>query len=85
VAKNFGVKTSDVCGKTRKKTVATARHITAYLLRKELEMPLEQVGKILGNRDHTTIMHAEEKINRLFSTNQQLRHQIIQIQKDLYQ
>ncbi len=84
VAKNFGVKTTDVCGKTRKKEIAIARHVAAYLLRKELELPLEEIGKILGNRDHTTIIHAEEKINRLFSTNQQLRHQIIQIQKDLY-
>jgi chromosomal replication initiator protein len=48
-------------------------------------MPLEQVGKILGGRDHTTIMHAEEKIDRSFSTNQQLRHQIIEIQKKIYQ
>jgi len=65
--------------------VALARHIAAYLLRRELELPLQQVGQILGGRDHTTIMHAEEKIDRAFSTNQQLRHQIIQIQKLIYQ
>ncbi|MCD6225707.1 chromosomal replication initiator protein DnaA, partial [bacterium] len=85
VAKTFRLKTKDICGKTRKKEVALARHIAAYLLRRELELPLQQVGQILGGRDHTTIMHAEEKIDRAFSTNQQLRHQIIQIQKLIYQ
>jgi len=85
VSKTFNIKTSDLCGKTRKKQITQARHVAAYLLRRELDMPLEQVGKILGGRDHTTIMHAEEKIDRSFSTNQQLRHQIIEIQKKIYQ
>lgn len=85
VAKTFNIKTSELCGKTRKKQIALARHIAAYLLRKELQMPLKRVGELLGGRDHTTIMHAEEKIERAFSTNQQIRHQIIQIQKAIYQ
>jgi len=85
VAKTFRVKTKDLCGKTRKKEITLARHIAAYLLRRELEMPLQQIGRLLGGRDHTTIMHAEEKIDRGFSTNQQLRHQIIEIQKQIYQ
>jgi len=84
VAKTFRLKTKDLCGKTRKKEIALARHVAAYLLRRELELPLQRVGQILGGRDHTTIMHAEEKIDRAFSTNQQLRHQIIHIQKSIY-
>jgi chromosomal replication initiator protein len=85
VAKTFNIKTSELCGKTRKKQIALARHIAAYLLRRELQLPLKRVGELLGGRDHTTIMHAEEKIDRAFSTNQQIRHQIIQIQKAIYQ
>ncbi len=85
VSKTFNIKTGDLCGKTRKKQITQARHVAAYLLRRELNLPLQQVGKILGGRDHTTIMHAEEKIDRSFSTNQQLRHQIIEIQKKIYQ
>jgi len=84
VAKYHQVKTSELIGKSRKKNIANARHITAYFLRKELEMSLEQVGEILGGRDHTTIMHSEEKIKKLFSTNQQIRHQIIEIRKIIY-
>ncbi|MBL7078517.1 chromosomal replication initiator protein DnaA [Candidatus Shapirobacteria bacterium] len=85
VGKTFKLKTSDLCGKSRKKELALARHIAAYLLRKELGLPLQKIGEILGGRDHTTIMHAESKIDRAFSTNQQIRHQIINIQKTIYQ
>jgi len=84
VAKYYKIKTSELTGKSRKKQVATARHIAAYLLRRELQLPLQRVGQILGGRDHTTIIHAEEKIDRLFSTNQQLRHEIIEIRKAIY-
>ena len=84
VAKYHQVKTSDIKGSSRKKGIATARHISAYLLRKELEMPLQRIGQILGGRDHTTIMHSEEKVDRLFSTNQQIRHDILEIRKQLY-
>ena len=84
VAKHYHIKTSVITGRSRKKTIATARHIAAYFLRRELQLPLQRVGQILGNRDHTTIMHAEEKIDRLFSTNQQIRHEIIAIRKKIY-
>ena len=84
IAKYYHIKTSILTGKSRKKPIATARHIAAYFLRRELQLPLQRVGQILGNRDHTTIMHAEEKIDRLFSTNQQIRHEIIAIRKKIY-
>ena len=85
VSRYYKIKTSELKGRSRKKAIATARHIVAYLLRKELEMPLQQVGLLLGGRDHTTIIHAEEKIDRLFSTNQQIRHEIIESRKAIYQ
>ena len=84
VAKNYKIKTSELIGKSRKKNIIIARHIAAYFLRRELEIPLKQVGEILGGRDHTTIMYAEEKIDRLFSTNQQIRHDILEMRKVIY-
>ncbi len=84
VANHYDLKTKEVKGRSRKKEVATARHIAAYLLRKELEYPLKRVGEILGGRDHTTIMHSEEKVDRLFSTNQEIRHDILEMRKTIY-
>jgi chromosomal replication initiator protein len=84
VSKYYDLKTSEVRGKSRKKDIANARHIAAYLLRKELEYPLKRIGEILGGRDHTTIMHSEEKVDRLFSTNQEIRHDILEMRKQIY-
>ncbi len=84
VAKYYDIKTKEVKGRSRKKKIVNARHVAAYLLRKELEYPLKRVGEILGGRDHTTIMHSEEKIDRLFSTNQEVRHDILEMRKQLF-
>jgi len=78
-AKQFNIKTSDLCGKSRKKELVSARHITAYLLLTEGNLPLEEVGRLLGGRDHTSIMHARDKIHTDFSTNPQTRQLINQI------
>jgi chromosomal replication initiator protein len=78
-AKHFGVKTGDLCGSSRKKELVSARHLTAYLLLTEINLPLEEVGKLLGGRDHTSIMHARDKIHTDLSTNPQLRSVINQI------
>ena len=78
-AKHFNIKTSDLCGKSRKKDLVTARHITAYLLLTQINLPLEEVGHLLGGRDHTSIMHARDKIHTDFSTNPQTKQLINQI------
>jgi chromosomal replication initiator protein len=78
-AKFFNIKTSDLCGKSRKKELVQARHITAYLLLSEINLPLEEVGRLLGGRDHTSIMHARDKIHTDLSTNSQTNKVINQI------
>ncbi len=78
-AKHFNIKTGDLCGKSRKKELVQARHITAYLLLNEANLPLEEVGRLLGGRDHTSIMHARDKIHQDFSTNPQITKLINQI------
>lgn len=75
-AKFYKIKTGDLCGKSRKKDLVHARHTTAYLLINLLNLPLEKVGDILGGRDHTSIMHARDKIHTLFSTNPQFQKEL---------
>ena len=82
-AKHFGVKTGDLSGQSRQKEIVLARHITAYLLLTENKLPLKQVGQILGGRDHTSIMHARDKIHTQLSTNPLIRQLINQIKKSL--
>lgn len=82
-AKHFSFKTKDLCGKSRKAELVTARHIAIYLLRKDLDLPLMKIGDLLGGRDHTSVMYAIEKIEREYSNNQSLRGEITQIRNSL--
>ena len=61
-------KPTELTGESRKAPLATARHTAMYLLYKELTIPYEQVGRLFGGRDHTTIMHAVEKIEEKIKT-----------------
>lgn len=82
-AKHFNLKTGDLCGNSRKKELVTARHITAYLLLTEIKIPLKEVGDILGGRDHTSIMHARDKVAADLATSPQLKELINQIKNSL--
>jgi chromosomal replication initiator protein len=67
VSKEYDLPVNVVCGKTRYRNIVEARMVTAYLLRcdRYLSLSLKQIGKLLGNRDHTTIMHAVHLIQDL--------------------
>jgi chromosomal replication initiator protein len=83
-AKYFNIKTGDLIGASRKKDLVSARHITAYLLLNEIKLPLEDVGHHLGGRDHTSIMHARDKItNDLINNNPQIRKIVSDIRSQL--
>ncbi len=78
-ARHFSFKAKELCGKSRKAELVTARHIAMYLLRKDLDLPLMKIGNLLGGRDHTSVMYAIEKIEREYSNNQTIRGEITQI------
>lgn len=65
VCKYYKVKSTDLCGASRKASLVKARQTLMYLLRKELELPLTQIGQLLGGRDHSTVIHALDKVQRL--------------------
>jgi chromosomal replication initiator protein len=62
VCKEFGVSIRDVRGKRRTAEIALPRQVCMYVLRKELELPLEQIARELNRSDHTTVMHAIERV-----------------------
>lgn len=65
VCEYYGVKIKEVKGKSRKAKFVLPRQIIMYFLKKQLNVPLIQIGDYIGNRDHTTVMHAVEKIENL--------------------
>jgi len=62
-------------GDSRTRPLARPRQVLMYLLRTELGLPLEETGRLVG-RDHTTVMHAVEKITQLAMTDVQIREDI---------
>jgi len=82
-SKYFSFKSKELCGKSRKSELVTARHIAMYIIRKDLELPLMKIGEMFGDRDHTSIMYAIDKIERRYSTNQDLRGNITAIRQQL--
>jgi len=64
VCSHFDVSRQALHSKTRSKRVATARHVAMYLLRHDSYQALTQIGRILGNRDHSTVLYAYRKVER---------------------
>jgi chromosomal replication initiator protein len=76
VSKYFSLGKRALLGDSRARPVARPRQILMYLLRMELRLPLEEVGRVVGDRDHTTVMHAVDKISHLASEDVQIREDI---------
>jgi len=62
VAAHFGIKTEDLNAKKRTRSVSLPRQIAMYLARKHTDASLPRIGDEFGGRDHTTVMHACDKI-----------------------
>ena len=82
VSSYFSVNKRDLLGKSRARIVAHPRQVLMYLLRIELNLPLQEVGRVIG-RDHTTVMHAVEKITQMASSNVDTRQDILGIKNKL--
>jgi chromosomal replication initiator protein len=64
-AEFFGIKLSDMRAKTRTKAVAFPRQVAMYLARQLTHASLTEVGRAFGGKDHTTVLHAVEKIQTM--------------------
>ena len=68
VARMFNVKLSDLKGSSRKQSIVRARGIVIHLARTLSDQSLDKIGEFLGKRDHTTILHAFRKTDKLLKT-----------------
>lgn len=81
----YNVKPTQLKGPKRDASLVRARQVAMYLLKKDLDLSLVEIGNLLGGRDHTTVMHGVEKIESLLSTNQQLATDVLGIRSGLQQ
>lgn len=73
VCKYYNVKKADLIGKKKNKEIVDPRQICIYLITELMDIPLMTIGNAFGGRDHTTIMHARDKIAQNIKTNKSLK------------
>ena len=83
VSSYYSLSISQITGKIKVGNIVNARHIAIYLMRDLLDLPLKKIGTIFSGRDHTTIMHSIEKIDKLLKTDEQTQTAIRELKKRL--
>ncbi|MGE3182765.1 MAG: chromosomal replication initiator protein DnaA, partial [Phycisphaerae bacterium] len=74
VAAHYRVHVREIIGRKRTRTVSLPRHIAMYLARRLTNMSLGEIGAHVGGRDHSTVLHAEQTIEREMVQNLELKH-----------
>ena len=72
VALHFNIRTTDIRSPKRVRKLSLPRQICMYLLRKHLLMSFPEIGKFMGGKDHTTILHGVTKIAQLQRTDAEI-------------
>lgn len=73
VCKYFNITTAEIMSSRRTKNIVEPRMIAIYLITELLPMPLAQIGEMFGGKDHTTIIHARDKISEEIRTNPRIK------------
>jgi chromosomal replication initiator protein len=83
VTKHFGVQISQLHSKRKFKSITLPRQIAMYLARRLTNLSLEEIGGYMGGRDHTTVMHADGKIQKLKKADRNMSTMLRKIEKEL--
>ncbi len=83
VSEHFGVDKEDITSKKRNSEFVMPRQIVMYLCRELTDTSLVNIGKILGKKDHTTVMHGIKKVTEELAINDELRNKIEIIKKKI--
>ncbi len=84
VADYYGVPMDVLQGQKRDKAIVMPRQIAMFLMREETDVSLLRIGAELGGRDHSTVLHACDKINRELAINDELRREIAAVRELIY-
>ena len=77
------LKNTDICSKSRKSNIVAARHLVCYLTHKYTTTSLSQIGRQLGGRDHSTILHSCTLFEKKLSTDKRFRREIEDLENRL--
>ena len=84
VSEYYGVGLDALKGQKRDKAIVVPRQIAMFLMREETDVSLLRIGAELGGRDHSTVLHACDKITRESAGNDELRREIAAVRELIY-
>ena len=84
VSEYYSVPMDALQGQKRDKAIVVPRQIAMFLMREETDVSLLRIGAELGGRDHSTVLHACDKINREVAVNDELRREIAAVRELIY-
>ena len=84
VSDYYGVPLDALQGQKRDKAIVVPRQIAMFLMREETDVSLLRIGAELGGRDHSTVLHACDKITREVSANDEMRREIAAVRELIY-
>jgi len=76
ITSEFAISGRDLTGKSRTQAVSSPRQIAMFLLRDHTDMSLEDIGRLFGNRDHTTVLYAVNKIRERSQTDRMFKEML---------
>jgi chromosomal replication initiator protein len=76
VAETTGISVNEIIGDKRSRQVVDSRHLAMYLARELTDSSLPKIGERFGNRDHTTVLHAVDKITKLMQQDREMYNRI---------
>jgi chromosomal replication initiator protein len=83
VCKHFNIKISDIESTKRSRNLSYPRQIAMFLCRRMTDLSLPKIGETFGNRDHTTVLHACDKINEEIASNEETRDMINKLEEEI--
>ena len=79
----FGFSVEELCGASRRRSLVTARHVGMYVCRQLTDHSYPMIAREFGGRDHTTVIHAINKISTLMAERRQIYEQVIELMRRL--
>jgi chromosomal replication initiator protein len=84
ICTHYTVGKRSLLGERRTRSIARPRQILMYILRTELQLSLEEIGRVVGGRDHSTVIHGVDRITKLSSSDVDIREDLLRIKNLLW-
>ena len=83
VGKFYNISAYDIKGQARTKDIALARQIAMYEIRRMTNLSLKEIGEVFEGRDHTTVMHSIERVEKLMKSSPEMAEVIKDINANI--